>query len=59
MANDILETFPPPLTLMPSEMVYTYPYRPLRVIPSPPVTQAKVNPVTLFTQALPGQSFEE
>ena len=50
MANAIPETcYPPSLTPMPSEGLYTYPYMPLKVVPSPLVTQAKINLGMLFT----------
>ena len=50
MANAIPETYyPPSSTLMPSEGLYTYPYMPLTVVPSPLVTQSKINLGMLFT----------
>ena len=60
MVNTVSETclhFPP--TLMPSKEVYTYPYMPHPVVPSPPVVQAKVNLGLMFTQSLPVKSFDE
>ena len=50
---------PPPLASMPSIEVYTYPYIPTPVVPSPPVVQTEVNPGMLFTQSLLVQSFDD
>ena len=50
ISNVMLETYPPSLlTPMPSRWVYTYPYMPHPIIPSPLITQVDVNPTTLFT----------
>ena len=48
----IMNTFPktcPSSAFIPFGRVYTYPYIPLSVVPSPPVAQVKVNSGMLFT----------
>ena len=59
MANAIPKTYPLLPAPMPSGGVYTYPYMPPPMIPSPPITQPRVNLMMLFTQSLPIQSSEE
>ena len=48
MVNVILKIHPS-LALMPFGRVYTYPYMPPLIAPSPPVAQTKVNSTMLLT----------
>ena len=43
MVNAVPKTYPPHFSPMPSERVYTYPYMPPLMVPSPPVAHAEVN----------------
>ena len=58
MVNTILKICPPPPTPMPFGEVYTYPYIPPLVVPSPLVNQVEINPRIVFTQFLFVQSFD-
>ena len=50
MMNTLQDTCPLHLVLIPSRGVYTYPYIPPPVVPSPLVAQVEVNHVFVFTQ---------
>ena len=60
MVNTILETcHPSPPTPMPSKGVYTYPYMPYPVVPSPPIVQTILNLGMFFIQSLSIQSSDD
>ena len=53
LSNAIPETYPHSLVPMPSGGVYTYPYIPPLVIPSPLVVETEVNLTILYAQVSP------